>query len=627
MRRFNKNGGGLHKYLFSLATISALISPNLYADSNASTEQKIKKDLLKRIQAKEENKSTIIKKKSMIPTPYGVSLYKLIQLEKGEKGYIEDKTPMELSLTIKFDRVKKELPSGAMSAIIDKKGKDTIFNANGTKLTKDDIIKINNGILNRSKKYVEKKKKSILKALKALKKDKYLLADSFIDAAIEKKHNTFKIELRKGDIKKFVKKNLKYISSISLLPQIQPSLTQAMVDTRVDPYALNYGGRTGEGVGIFTHEECPAEDHISQYTCLSTICNEQTDQCDDKSHGENVTAILRGVSPDSYIYTKGNGAALFPTDSEKLGTNGNPKIVIESYSTQMYYGSDQTGWTHTQQYRDTDKDADNEVFDHDIAVFVAAGNDDIDVATPGKGFNVITVGNYDDSNNQINSSSSYIDPETGVEKPEISAPGTFIAAGGHTMTGTSMAAPHAAAFAANFLSMYPWLKNDPSMLKAIFLATSTKAISGDDSTYRSIGNRTGVGGLDFRNAIYNSNYYWWWGDFDGLAANDNGQNSSNIEVTKYFSSGQHVRMALTWLNDGDYTLNHRTDAHPIGKDYDLRVYDPNGQYVNASTSYDNSFEVIDFVASTSGNYRILINEFDNRDTNTPMTLTLCIDRP
>lgn len=55
--------------------------------------------------------------------------------------------------------------------------------------------------------------------------------------------------------------------------------------------------------------------------------------------------------------------------------------------------------------------------------------------------------------------------------------GTSITAGGYTSTGTSAAVPHAAAFAASFMSNYPlWSKDKPHLMKAIMLAGATKSI-------------------------------------------------------------------------------------------------------------------------------------------------------
>ena len=70
---------------------------------------------------------------------------------------------------------------------------------------------------------------------------------------------------------------------------------------------------------------------------------------------------------------------------------------------------------------------------------------------------------------------------------------------------------------------------------------------------------------------------------------------------------------MSWLTRGTYTYDHKDDAHPIGMDLDLSVYDPTGGLVGVSLSYDNAFEVIDFTPVITGFYTFKINRFANRD--------------
>jgi hypothetical protein len=86
---------------------------------------------------------------------------------------------------------------------------------------------------------------------------------------------------------------------------------------------------------------------------------------------------------------------------------------------------------------------------------IAAGNQSGNVTTPAKAWNVIAVGNINDKNNanwsddDIHSTSSYINPNTGAEKPEVAAPGTSInTVAGQGNPGTSFAAPQVAGIAA-----------------------------------------------------------------------------------------------------------------------------------------------------------------------------------
>ena len=123
----------------------------------------------------------------------------------------------------------------------------------------------------------------------------------------------------------------------------------------------------------------------------------------------------------------------------------------------------------------------------------------------------------------------------------------------------------------------------------------------------------------------NSSNSYWTGTFAYRASHDGGTDNNRIERNVYLSSGRNTRVAISWTNSGDYTLDHRTDWKSIGKDYDLSVYDPNGNYVGGKSSSHNSYETVDFTASISGTYKVVINEFSDNDSSTPMQLGLSIN--
>jgi hypothetical protein len=223
---------------------------------------------------------------------------------------------------------------------------------------------------------------------------------------------------------------------------------------------------------------------------------------------------------------------------------------------------------------------------------------------------VIAVGNYDDATDTIHGTSPSIDPKTGNDKPEICAPGTDITAGDFTMTGTSQATPHAAAFAADMMSSYTYLRGKPYLVKAAMLAGATDSIAGGSD-------KVGLGGIDFISAYYSGYMFWYEGNngsFASLAAND-GIKNSLIEKNVYlWNDTEAVRIVLSWLTRGGYTYDHLNDANPIGMDLDLWVYDPYGNFVAGSSSWDNAFEYVEFKPAVSGYYKIEIQRYANRDT-------------
>lgn len=52
-----------------------------------------------------------------------------------------------------------------------------------------------------------------------------------------------------------------------------------------------------------------------------------------------------------------------------------------------------------------------------------------------------------------------------------------------------------------------------------------------------------------------------------------------------------------------------TNKDTLAADIDLVIYDPNGNYVGGSFSWDNNYEVVEFTAPVSGDYRAWINDY------------------
>ncbi len=420
--------------------------------------------------------------------------------------------------------------------------------------------------------------------------------DKKLNEQLEQGLSTLTLILTKNEIDKLVKTSVDLIDGIELYTEPKDGIVGAMLDTRVDPHALNYSARRGNGVGIYmTESGCANAGHITNYTRLS---GPRTD------HAENVSAILRAVSPDSYVYCR--GGAVLPSASDLNGSGGNPQVHIVTRS---------NGSSGSNSYSISDRDWDNLVYNNQVLTFLLAGNNgnsDDEIWSPGKGLNMVTVGSYDDSIDTISDFSSAQNPQTKNQKPEISAPGVDITAGGHTMSGTSMATPHAAAFGADLLSAYTWLQLKPAYAKAFMMKGATKTIAGG-------ANAVGVGGLDFYDAYYNGTSTWWEGgnsSFDFFDDNDSVPNSGYIEREVFLNSSyNNVRIVFAWLNRGDYTYNNRTNVNPIGMDMDISVYDPNGNYVAGSWSYNNPYEMVNFNPSMSGTYVVKIKRWANRDTS------------
>lgn len=453
-------------------------------------------------------------------------------------------------------------------------------------------------------------REAVASKLDVLSRRLRLVGHPAIDAARAEASGLVTIDLTRAEIELLDRDPDGIIVGVELTGELVNSLAQAMKDTNIDPYALTTTGARGQGIGTYlTEGDCPPSGYITNYTQLAS-----SGTTDD--HVKNVASILRGVAPDSWVYCRPNGA--LPTSADL--TNLQPRIRVASNSWgrgpyDRQYTAEAAAW-------------DDFAYNNMIATFFAAGNvlGDLNpngnVVAPGLGLNMLTVGAYDDSTDTIAPWSCAVDPLTKQAKPEFSAPGVGIVAGGITMSGTSQATPHAAAFAADLMSAYVSLVGRPHLLKAKMIAGASDPITGGFGS-------VGAGGIDFYRSVYNGNSYWWSGGNSALSTWANGDSvPSNNAIDVFYdlnASLSNVRIAISWLNRGTYTYAHRADAHAIGMDFDLQIYDPSGNLVARSNSYDNPFEFVSFDPTVTGKYRFSITRYANRDTASRIDLGMVVD--
>jgi Subtilase family len=232
------------------------------------------------------------------------------------------------------------------------------------------------------------------------------------------------------------------------------------------------------------------------------------------------------------------------------------------------------------------------------------------------GYNVIAVGNYNDNgtsdsaDNSMNASSSYLDPtspHSDREKPEVAAPGTNItsllmAAPGSCPTGdvgsgTSYSSPIVAGVAAQLMQANTSLRVYPESVKALIMAGATHNVEGSQR----LSEFDGAGGV---NALAShtstvSNWYTW-----------RYVTPSSFDASGYITidlghvyAGERLKVALVW--DSNPSSDYATD--PLNADLDLNVVGPGvSQW---SSSWDNSYEVVDFTAAASGNYQVKVRNY------------------
>ncbi len=429
---------------------------------------------------------------------------------------------------------------------------------------------------------------------------------------------TINIALTAAQIQNVIKNCHDLFLGVEEYNAVNDNMAEAMVDTSVDPYVLDYSARHGDGVGIYQSENCcPDSGFVTNYYKIASTCT--TEQ---QEHSKRVAGIIRDASPDGFLYCR-NGCVV-PTSTDLAGYSGNPPIHIVNLSC--------SGGNDSSAYNTLSRDFDNLVYDEDVAVFASAGNcgDDEEfdpgedyVGYPAEGLNVIAVGSYNDATDYLSPFTSWRNSVVNNEKPDITAPGVNISSGGYgNASGTSLAAPHAAAIAADFAGYYTWLKFKPHYINAMTIATSTDSILGDWW-------KKGVGGIDFQSGFFDGYTQSWEGSNSSWSTFDNADpypGNGYIDKTFYVNASYSmVRVAIYWLNDGDYIYSHQNDSYVIGMDLDFEVYDPNGDLVNISSSYENPWEVLTFDPAISGNYRVKIIRASNRDTACNIRLGLWIN--
>ncbi|MCK9931115.1 S8 family serine peptidase [Frankia sp. Mgl5] len=244
-----------------------------------------------------------------------------------------------------------------------------------------------------------------------------------------------------------------------------------------------------------------------------------------------------------------------------------------------------------------------------------------------KGFNSLAVANHNDSASAISGDSAFRNPasrHSDRELPEIAANGTAVTAAGRTGSGTSFAAPAVAGVAALLQQREPTLRSWPEGGRAILLASADRNPSG--STWgRDV--RSGVDGSDgsgalnalsaariaqsrrFRNAP--ATRRGW--DVGTLRSSD--FNDVRLSTFAYRVSvprtilGPTVKVALAWNSEVGELFGIYPFSSTLTVDFDLLVTDAAGNLAGSSSTWDNSYEIVEFAAARGTTYEIRIRRW------------------
>ncbi len=253
-----------------------------------------------------------------------------------------------------------------------------------------------------------------------------------------------------------------------------------------------------------------------------------------------------------------------------------------------------------------------------------------------KGYNTISVGNHNDDATAMNTSSSvfsvFRNPPTthgDRELPEIAANGSGVTVTGLTYTGTSQAAPAVAGIAAQLQSAHASLPTWPEGARAVLLAGARRNVVGGTWWSDVVANNDAGDGSGSANALeshriakvrqskdnaparrgWNASYLSS-SDFD--AATRYATFDYNIRVPNLVLGARTVKVALTWTSTIDTEDGGPIDSR-LAVDLDLHVYDTAGSLVAHSSSWDNSYEIAEFVGQRGADYRIRIRRFSGTE--------------
>ena len=247
------------------------------------------------------------------------------------------------------------------------------------------------------------------------------------------------------------------------------------------------------------------------------------------------------------------------------------------------------------------------------------------------------VGNHNDAANRMDSDSVFknpTSPHSDRELPDVCANGDGVTAAGVTNSGTSFASPAVAGSVAVIQQLAPRLKAWPEGCRAVIMAGAGRNVSGktwwDDVRHR-VDGVDGAGALDTRESARiarapssrngaAARRGWDAGTVRDADFGPNGRSTFKyqVKVPVGGSAKRTIRVALAWSSKVTYT-DDTTQTPPIKNvastlttDLDLHLYEGT-RLVDWSSSFDNSYEIIDFQGKAGTTYDIIIRRWSGTD--------------
>jgi serine protease AprX len=350
------------------------------------------------------------------------------------------------------------------------------------------------------------------------------------------------------------------------------------------------------------------------------------------------SSTWRGVAPGADIVSASTGgytpglstdrAVIAAADWAVSPSGGDADIVNTSF------GQDtSTGAEEGRRYFDSIGWEDNRL------VVAASGNFGTfghwNVVSPGTGYNVLTVGGINDRNttsgaddvlwygsngaNYRDPSGTAWNPHGDYNKPNLSAPAVSVhTANGTIGDGTSVASPIVAGIAAQLLGRSATLATWPEATRAVIMTGAIRRVplpgGGVNRDHEGVGSASAA----WANRVLSNGP---WGGWTFGSMTEGQVIVRNVPVV----AGQSVRVSLAWSS-------HTSGSSNLGKsdvltaDLDLVVRQPNGSSVG-SFSWDNAYETVDLVASSTGTMRIEVRHDRFDSTQEPYGLAWSLTSP
>ncbi len=336
--------------------------------------------------------------------------------------------------------------------------------------------------------------------------------------------------------------------------------------------------------------------------------------------------LYRGMAPEATVLSAGhNGSQSDFVKALQWAFDQGARVVNVS-----------EGWEADDSINWTDRAFDYWARKRSVLLVKAAGNTFGSITSPGKGWNVLTVGATRDSgttswsDDQMWGPSAFVNPvstHNDREKPEVVTVGASVRAVGvgdvpRTRSGTSHAAPQVAGLAALLIDRNSSLEIWPEATRAIIMASATHNIEGPSIIVKGQGDlRDGAGAINadladqvarLRGSTTTTCYAsCWWATY---ITNVNFPVGAYQERAFYAEQGDLIRVVIVWWAhaDPEYSFDR------LDTDLDLRIKAPDGQWVSgaSSLSFDNNYEMVQFLAPQSGQYIIGVHKYRaDEDTN------------